>query len=48
MKVGDFVVQRMHDWGVRRIYGYPGDSIRGVIGASTTANFGSHEYQRGP
>jgi pyruvate dehydrogenase (quinone) len=24
MKVGDFVVQRLHEWGVRRIYGYPG------------------------
>jgi pyruvate dehydrogenase (quinone) len=25
--VGDFVVERMHQWGVRRIYGYPGDGI---------------------
>jgi pyruvate dehydrogenase (quinone) len=32
MKVGDFVVERLHDWGVRRIYGYPGDGINGVIG----------------
>jgi pyruvate dehydrogenase (quinone) len=27
MKVGDFVVERLHAWGVRRIYGYPGDGI---------------------
>ena len=33
MKVGDFVVARLHAWGVRRIYGYPGDGINGVIGA---------------
>lgn len=31
--VGDFVVQRLHDWGVRRIYGYPGDGINGLMGA---------------
>ena len=33
MKVGDFVVERLHAWGVRRIYGYPGDGINGVLGA---------------
>lgn len=31
--VGDFLVQRLHDWGVRRIFGYPGDGINGVLGA---------------
>src|SRR3954449_4729801 len=31
--VGDFVVQRLHAWGVRRIFGYPGDGINGVLGA---------------
>jgi pyruvate dehydrogenase (quinone) len=30
---GDFLVQRLHEWGVRRIYGYPGDGINGIIGA---------------
>jgi pyruvate dehydrogenase (quinone) len=29
----DFLVQRLHDWGVRRIYGYPGDGINGIMGA---------------
>jgi hypothetical protein len=33
MKVSDFVVERLHAWGVRRIYGYPGDGINGVVGA---------------
>jgi pyruvate dehydrogenase (quinone) len=31
--VGDFVVQRLHEWGVRRIFGYPGDGINGVLGS---------------
>jgi pyruvate dehydrogenase (quinone) len=30
---GDFLVQRLHDWGVRCIYGYPGDGINGLMGA---------------
>jgi pyruvate dehydrogenase (quinone) len=33
MTVGDFFVERLHRWGVRRIYGYPGDGINGVFGA---------------
>ena len=31
--VGDFIVERLHEWGVRRIFGYPGDGINGVLGA---------------
>ncbi|MGA8497983.1 MAG: thiamine pyrophosphate-requiring protein [Xanthobacteraceae bacterium] len=31
--VGDFVVERLHAWGVRKIFGYPGDGINGVFGA---------------
>ncbi len=31
--VGDFLVDRLYQWGVRRIYGYPGDGINGVFGA---------------
>src|SRR6201990_2858098 len=42
MKVGDFIVERLHAWGVRRIYGYPGDGINGVIGALQRA--GSIEF----
>lgn len=29
----DYLVQRLFDWDVRRIYGYPGDGINGVMGA---------------
>lgn len=36
--VSDFLVQRLHDWGVRRIYGYPGDGINGVMGALNRAS----------
>jgi pyruvate dehydrogenase (quinone) len=38
MKVSDFFVGRLHEWGVRRIYGYPGDGINGVLGALQRAN----------
>lgn len=31
--VGDFVVRRLYDWGIRQIYGYPGDGINGFMGA---------------
>ena len=31
--VGDFIVERLHAWGVRTIFGYPGDGINGVFGA---------------
>lgn len=33
MTVGDFIVERLHQWGVRRMFGYPGDGINGVFGA---------------
>jgi pyruvate dehydrogenase (quinone) len=36
--VGDFIVQRLHDWGVRRIYGYPGDGINGITAGIRHAN----------
>ena len=29
--VGDFVVERLHEWGVRIIFGYSGDGINGVL-----------------
>lgn len=31
--VGDFILKRLHEWGVRRIYGFPGDGINGLVGA---------------
>ncbi|WP_158784789.1 thiamine pyrophosphate-requiring protein [Pantoea sp. BAV 3049] len=37
-KTSDFFVQRLKEWGVTRIYGYPGDGINGVLGAIQRAN----------
>ena len=31
--VSEFIVDRLHGWGVRRVFGYPGDGINGVIDA---------------
>ena len=32
--VGDFLLERLAgEWGVQRIYGYPGDGINGILGA---------------
>src|SRR3954447_8480637 len=30
--VGQFLVQRLSAWGIRRVYGYPGDGINGILG----------------
>jgi len=35
--VADFLVQRLRDWGVKRVYGYPGDGINGIMGALNRA-----------
>ncbi len=35
--VSDFLVNRLHEWGVRRVYGYPGDGINGIMGAMSRA-----------
>jgi pyruvate dehydrogenase (quinone) len=31
--VSDHLVERLAAWGVRRVYGYPGDGINGIMGA---------------
>ncbi|HZR11510.1 MAG TPA: thiamine pyrophosphate-binding protein, partial [Myxococcales bacterium] len=31
--VGDFVVERLRTWGVRRVFGFPGDGINGIMAA---------------
>ena len=31
--VADFVLERLREWGVHRVYGYPGDGINGMLGA---------------
>jgi pyruvate dehydrogenase (quinone) len=35
--VGDFIVDRLHHWGITRMFGYPGDGINGVFGALNRA-----------
>jgi pyruvate dehydrogenase (quinone) len=35
--VGDFFWERMAQWGVRTIFGYPGDGINGLLGALNRA-----------
>src|SRR3954462_13424919 len=36
--VADYVLSRLTEWGVHRIYGYPGDGINGFLGALDRAN----------
>lgn len=36
--VSDFVVSRLHEWGVKRLYGYSGDGINGVMAALRRAD----------
>jgi pyruvate dehydrogenase (quinone) len=38
MNVSDFIVKRLTEWNVKRIFGYPGDGINGVIGALERAD----------
>ncbi|HEU5361739.1 MAG TPA: thiamine pyrophosphate-requiring protein [Gaiellaceae bacterium] len=33
MSTADFLLKRLHENGVRRIYGYPGDGINAIVGA---------------
>jgi len=30
MNVSDFVWHRLHEWGIKRVYGYPGDGVGGL------------------
>lgn len=32
-QVSDFIVERLGAWGIKRVFGYPGDGINGVMGA---------------
>ncbi|MBB5419468.1 thiamine pyrophosphate-requiring protein [Paraburkholderia atlantica] len=45
--VGDFIIERLHAWGVRRIYGYPGDGINGVFGALNRAQSEAKKRHKG-
>ncbi|MGD0102730.1 MAG: thiamine pyrophosphate-requiring protein [Rhodopila sp.] len=41
--VGDFFWDRLYQWGVRRVFGYPGDGINGLLGALN--RFGEDKIQ---
>ena len=41
----DFLIERLHAWGVRRIYGYPGDGINGIMGALGRVEKNSHRIE---
>ena len=32
-KVADFLLTRLREWGVERVFGYPGDGINGLLAA---------------
>lgn len=36
--VGDYLLERLSEWGVKRIYGFPGDGINGIMGAMGRAS----------
>jgi len=33
MTTSDLLLQRLREWGVSRVFGYPGDGINGLMGA---------------
>ncbi|MBB4638115.1 thiamine pyrophosphate-requiring protein [Longimicrobium terrae] len=37
-KVSDFLIERLRAWGVRRMFGYSGDGINGILGALQRAD----------
>lgn len=37
-QVGDFLLKRLGEWGVKRIYGYPGDGSNGIMGGLNRAD----------
>lgn len=44
-EVGDFLIERLLQWDIHRIYGYPGDGITGIIGALNRAEEKMHFIQ---
>ncbi|HEY4102760.1 MAG TPA: thiamine pyrophosphate-requiring protein [Polyangiaceae bacterium] len=45
MNVSDFLLQRLSEWGVKQVYGYPGDGINGIMGAFNRNDHGIHFVQ---
>jgi pyruvate dehydrogenase (quinone) len=44
--VGDYVLERLTTWGIKRIYGYPGDGINGILGAFERSSNGNKDLGR--
>src|SRR6184192_1663556 len=36
--VADYILERLKEWGIHRIYGYPGDGINALLGAFRRAD----------
>ena len=36
-EVSDFLIERLLEWDLKRIYGFPGDGINGIMGALNRA-----------
>ncbi|MDQ2918274.1 MAG: thiamine pyrophosphate-requiring protein [Verrucomicrobiota bacterium] len=36
-QVSDYLLKRLSEWGIKRIYGFPGDGINGIMGALNRA-----------
>jgi len=36
--VADFLLKRLDQWGIKRIYGFPGDGINGILAALERAH----------
>ncbi len=43
--VADFMLERLHEWGISRIYGFPGDGINGIMGALERAEGTEREME---
>jgi pyruvate dehydrogenase (quinone) len=37
-KVSDFIIRRVQEWGVKRIFAFPGDGIDSILGALERAH----------
>jgi pyruvate dehydrogenase (quinone) len=43
--VADFLLERLSEWGIERVFGFPGDGINGIIGALDRAKDRIHFVQ---
>ncbi len=45
-QVAGFVLSRLREWGIHRVYGYPGDGINGFLGACDRAGLAVHGFRQ--